>query len=270
MKLLNIFRCPICQKSFHETEKSLICENNHCFDFSKERYVNLLNIIKKKSKNPGDDKVMVEARQHFLNKGFFYELANQILILSRKYNSSDSIIVDAGCGPAYYLKFLSKEFKNLIGFDISKDAILKASKNCLNIDFSVASIFDMPLTNNSVDCILNIFAPKPEEEFKRILKENGKIIEVIPGKKHLIELKEILYGENLLENLDDKKLNFDLVMQEEVTYEKILSGEELKELFSMTPYFYTTKKEDIEKIDSISKLSITFDFIIKIWTNNNL
>ena len=63
------FCCPVCGKTLICKENSLVCENNHCFDKSKSGYVNLL--LSQGKKGHGDDKLMVQARQSFLDKGYY-------------------------------------------------------------------------------------------------------------------------------------------------------------------------------------------------------
>lgn len=42
-EIVDIFRCPICHRSMKVVDfKSLICSNNHTFDFAKQGYVNML------------------------------------------------------------------------------------------------------------------------------------------------------------------------------------------------------------------------------------
>jgi 23S rRNA (guanine745-N1)-methyltransferase len=182
-----------------------------------------------------------------------------------KYLSKESIILDAGCGPGYYSKMIYDKFPNIIGIDISKNAILCAAKLNNNVDYIVSSIFKTPLKDKTVDCVLNIFAPKPSTEFQRILKDDGIIVEVIPGKKHLFELKKELYEENAHENANNEKFEFSLKEEKEIKYQKILNQIEIQELLTMTPYFYKTKIEKIEKIKTLKEINMTFDFIIKIW-----
>ena len=106
-------------------------------------------------------------------------------------------ILDAGCGSGYYSEGL-ENFGNLYLTDISKIAVKKASVNKNAISF-VSSIFELPIKDKTIDYILNIFAPKPQNEFLRVLKTGGKIIEVVPGKNHLKELKSLFFNENMRE-----------------------------------------------------------------------
>ena len=261
---INILKCPICGANLINNGKSLLCENRHNFDIAKEGYVNLLPVGEKKSKNPGDGKEMVLARNNFLKLGFFNELREQIDKIIFKNFKDGSIILDAGCGTGYYSENLNLKY-NCLGIDISKDAIKLASKQNKFSSFVVASIFNLPVKDNSVDCILNIFAPKPNEEFKRVLKKSGKIIEIVPGKNHLIELKKVLYEQFKTRTSEYKQFNLKLLETKEIEYNKTLNKDELVFLLEMTPYYYTTKKEKLSKLNVLNEIDITFSFILKTW-----
>ena len=66
------------------------------------------------------------------------------------------------------------------------------SKNKIS-NYFVASAFRIPIASGETDCVTKIFAPDSPEEFSRILKPDGKLLEVIPGENHLLELKQKLY-----------------------------------------------------------------------------
>ena len=67
MKLL---ACPKCHQQLHLENKTLKCENNHCYDISKRGYINLLLNPDKATNNQGDSKASLVARKAYLNKVF--------------------------------------------------------------------------------------------------------------------------------------------------------------------------------------------------------
>lgn len=58
-----------------------------------------------------------------------------------------------------------------------------------NIYF-VADINNIPLSNNSIDIILNFLSPYNTLEVNRVLKDNGYIIKIVPGNDYLKELRK--------------------------------------------------------------------------------
>ena len=225
--------CPKCKERLSKINNTYKCINNHSYDISKEGYVNLL--ISKT--NAGDNDILIKARHNFLNNGYYEPLA---------------------------LK-LKDIVPNIIGCDISKDAIKLASKKNKDISFIVASNQFIPLANNSIDLILNIFAPYFDKEFNRLLN-NGYLIIVHTAEKHLWELKELIYEKPYLNKKEVFNLeNFTLIKEENIYYTINIPKEDLYSLFTMTPYYYKTKKEDISKIDLVESLSMTINFTISIF-----
>ena len=72
----NGFICPKCKAPLTVSGGSLRCPDGHCYDISSGGYVNLLLSNMMNSKLPGDNKLMVNARRAFLNKGFYRPLAD--------------------------------------------------------------------------------------------------------------------------------------------------------------------------------------------------
>ena len=52
------------------------CTQGHSFDIARQGYVNLLPVQNKRSRDPGDSKTMIVARQEFLVAGFYQPIAD--------------------------------------------------------------------------------------------------------------------------------------------------------------------------------------------------
>lgn len=110
------------------------------------------------------------------------------LFLKLEPKKNDKII-DMGCGTGELAKKLSDlDFKNITGYDISKNCILMARKHYKNIDFQIRDIEHTELKPNSIDflfyCgILHHFTDtgKVVKEAKRILKKKGKVFVFEPN-----------------------------------------------------------------------------------------
>jgi 23S rRNA (guanine745-N1)-methyltransferase len=275
-----ILKCPVCNLSLKKCEKQYVCLNNHSYDIASKGHINLLLANQKKTKDPGDSKEMMEGRRDFLNKGYYHtfsETLNEVIISN--LSGSNVNILDAGCGEGYFLSRLkeainSKETKytinkqfNFFGVDISKAAVTYAIKRDKNINFIVGSNFNLPIMPNTIDIIIRNFAPSDEAELKRVLKDNGKLVVVTPGIQHLYGLKEILY-ENARKH-EEKEITFEgfkLVEHTEVKYNvQVETGEDVKSLIAMTPYYWTFDKSMREKANDTSKLSTELDFNISVY-----
>lgn len=267
------FLCPVCRESLKINEKSLICRNNHNFDFAKSGYVNLLLSSAMNTKTPGDNKLMVKARREFLDKGYYDELAKKLCEAAEKYSKNDSKILDAGCGEGYYTEkvfasFFEKNKKvDIYGIDISKIALDYAAKRINNVRFAVASSFHLPFADKSIDILMTLFSPYCGEEFKRILPQKGKMIMVIPGEKHLWELKKAVYDKPYLNEVNEYNLaGFELLEKIPVSYNIYLPcQEDIANLFAMTPYFYKTGEDGKKRLYELGNLETEVSFEILIY-----
>lgn len=72
-----------------------------------------------------------------------------------KYVSATDKIVDFGCGYGRLVKELTdQKFKNVTGFDTSKELINRGQQNGINTIFHFNDIATLPVDNNSADCFL--------------------------------------------------------------------------------------------------------------------
>ena len=262
--------CPVCQKPLIRNEGSFHCEKKHSFDCAKSGYVNLLDNTKKKTKFPGDNKLMAAARRDFLNRGYYAPLSDLLNETAARLlaGKSSPAVLDAGCGEGYYTarlySFLSKKgfSPEIFGIDISKFTVDIAAKRCRDIQFAVASAFHLPVQDASFDLAVNFFAPYTGDETRRILKKNGLFLMAIPDEDHLWELKEAVYETPYKNEVKDyalKGFNF-LEAQNIRTTLDLPCSDDILNLFKMTPYYYKTSREDQQRLERLESLSVTAAF----------
>lgn len=258
--------CPKCKRRLERINNTCKCINNHSYDIAKEGYINLLL----NKTNAGDNSLMIKARNNFLKKGYYSKLAMKLTSLIDFLKINDPKIVDIACGEGYYSNYIANKYPNIIGIDISKEAIKLAAKQYKNINFIVASGKDIPIEDNSIDIILNIFSPHFTKEFLRILKPDKYLIKVTPNENHLLELKQILYDDVYL-NKEKEIIDNNLILfhQENLEYKINLDNEDILNLITMTPYFYKTKESKIESLIKINYLLLTINFNFSIYKKHS-
>ncbi|QIR14343.1 23S rRNA (guanine(745)-N(1))-methyltransferase [Shewanella aestuarii] len=277
--------CPICQQDLSLLQtKNWVCCNNHQFDKAKEGYVNLLPVQKKKSKDPGDNKEMMLARREFLNKGYYQALSDKVNSLALKHQPQAAMVLDIGCGEGYYSHRLvdalqahnqrnmihnASEYSTracqLYGLDISKTAIKYAAKRYPDMNFCVASVFEMPFADNFFDLAIRIYAPSKVEELQRVIKPDGILITVSPGPKHHFAIKQKIYAEPRLHSQESLILEgFDYIEHHQLEYMLELKNEaDINHLLNMTPYAW--KLSDLQKQQMAQAgFSCELDFKIEI------
>lgn len=259
------WQCPVCSEALTLTQRTWRCVNGHCFDCAKEGYVNLLLAQHKNSKAPGDNKDMVQARQGFLATHGYQPLALKIAELARKHLSSnctdslesdEPLLFDVGCSEGYYSAQIQNALKTsdinlqVAGLDIAKPAIQKAAKVHKQNHYCVASSYNIPLADNSVDIALQVFAPASSDEIQRVLKHKGMWFLIEPAPKHLQELKAFVY-KNVQHHEVSAELAQDFVLEEvvELSFECSLeSAEQRLNLLKMTPYYWRISPDNKEKL----------------------
>ena len=272
MAPLSLFRCPHCAAPLNREARSYTCPNGHCFDIAKEGYVHLLPANRKHSKSPGDDKGMVTARNQFLSRDYYAPLRDALCALALEHTGGQVSVLDSGCGEGYYtagiyaaLTGAGREVK-LAGIDLSKPSVRLAAKRVPQGEFAVASAYHLPVGDGSVDLLLNCFSPLALEEFRRVLRPGGAFLYVVPGAGHLWELKQVLYDSpypNKEENIPYEGFSYERVVPVETVMD--VAGEDLRDLFQMTPYYWKTPKAGAERLAALDGLRVRAEFRIHVF-----
>ena len=283
----NYLACPIDAKRLFLNERQLRCVNGHCFDLARQGYVNLLPVQHKRSKHPGDSKEMVAARRRFLNTGVYEPVADALSALLLR--AIDNIAVgdatppcclDAGCGEGYYLDYALKYLRakkdtsassldpDFIGLDISKEAIVAASKRNKDITWVVGTNRQPPIVAGSVDIIFCVFGFHSFQGFNKILPVRGKLLLVEPGPDHLQELRQVTYPQlhkTALNKLDDAfAMGFKQVGEQILRFNTPpLPNESIKDLLLMTPHFFRATQEGREAAGKLDGASLTVDLAFR-------
>src|SRR5699024_10366492 len=193
-----IFRCPICHRSMKVVDfKSLICSNNHTFDFAKQGYVNMLT----RPSNQHYDKNLFEARQKISMESNLYSSLHKKVseIIGKRLDEFHypTIIFDAVSGEGSHLQKIINECRDRaitgIGLDIAIEGIILASKHYPNPIWLVGDLANISLTDQSRHVVLNILSPANYMEFKRVLAPEGIIVKNVPRPNYLKELREGIF-----------------------------------------------------------------------------
>ncbi len=273
---MSIYRCPVCKNKLIKIDKSYVCMNKHSFDISKKGYVNLLLANQSHSLNPGDSKEMVEARTNFLKLDYYLFLKEKLVEIVNEYIIDNGNFCDLACGEGYYTNDIHSKIKlkncKSYGVDLSKYAIMEAGRkkrisNFDNLNYCIGNLMNLPYIDNSFDVLLNCFAPMFSDEFYRILKPKGIFIRVLPNKRHMYELKELIY-EKPRENSEKEEYIKGFKLLKSIEINRVVSidnYEDVLNLFKMTPLFYKSDLKVIENIKKIDTINLNFDFVINIY-----
>ena len=259
--------CPICGELLTKQDKSYRCVNNHSFDIARQGHVNLLPVQQKRSLNPGDTAQQVVSRRAFLDGGFYAPIRDALCALAKDHGCQGPIL-DIGCGEGYYSAGLAEALgAELLGLDISKEAVRYAAGRYKTATWICASAAHLPVKDQSVGLLTSLFALTMPEEFKRVLRQDGAYIQVLAAEDHLLGLKNIIYPElHHKEKFSTPEIpGFRLVESRSLRFTFTVEGEQVQNLLSMTPHVYRISKEGAENLRKTQTLTDTASCVLNLY-----
>lgn len=278
MSTLENLSCPMDATPLQRNGRVLSCEQGHTYDLAKTGYVNLLPVQNKRSKDPGDSKDMVVARQNFLNQQHYDPIIAAILSSWPEGDVTNGVrILDAGCGEGYYLAEMGKRLTHQgiqaerTGLDISKWAILAASKRDKTVSWIVGSNASLPVPDRRFDVVLCLFGFPVFSEFARSLSDDGCLLLVESGADHLIELRRLLYPSihEYKPTFAEGVPGFELITEQAHRFSFSLSSQAcIEDLLSMTPHIHKASYEGREAVKRLDSIHLTADVKLR-WYRKN-
>ncbi|MDI9243686.1 putative RNA methyltransferase [Marinobacter sp. CHS3-4] len=267
--------CPLDGEPLLLEGSSWRCSQGHSFDVARQGHVHLLPVQNKRSLQPGDSKEMVAARRHFLSTCLYQPIADAVnrAVLASKGDRQDTLsCLDAGCGEGYYLLSLGQAAADrelsMVGLDISKWAVLAAAKIMKDAQWVVGTNARLPILPESLDRVLCLFGFPVYEEFHRVIKTGGRLIQVDAGPNHLRELREIVYPTLKPAREPDQSVpeGFALESDDPLSFDITLDSQPLiQDLLAMTPHLYRASVEGRERAQTLESLAVTVDIRLRVF-----
>jgi 23S rRNA (guanine745-N1)-methyltransferase len=183
--------CPVrdCHLALKRDGHRLVCTRGHSFDAARSGYFNLLQPQDRRSKQPGDTVDAVAGRRRLHDLGVTQPLLDAIGDLAAV--KREDIVLDAGCGDGFYLGMLARKSGcDAHGVDISTAAVDAAAKRYPECEWIVANADRfVPYADRSFSLVLSITARMNSSEFRRVLRDDGRLLVAIPAPEDLIELR---------------------------------------------------------------------------------
>ncbi len=245
----------------------------HSFDVAKKNYVNLILANQGRHQDEGDSREMIESRKRFLSSGAYDCLRSSLVSLIKSFSlPKGAKFLDIACGEGYYTNKIHEACGfSSVGLDISKSAINAASssRNQLglhDIEYVIGNLDYLPILDDSLDVMLNCFAPINEAEFRRVSKVGGYYVRVLPDVYHLLQMKEVLYDDVRLNEPKEPVIEgFELINEIHVDDEMELDKQQVADCLTMTPYYYKSSKESKDRLYSLNRLKTRISFLIRVY-----
>ena len=259
--------CPICSEKLNLEGKQYVCPNKHSFDIARQGYVNLLPVQQKHSKNPGDTREQVLSRREFLEAGHYAPISQALIDTARELGISGQLL-DVGCGEGYYSSRLADALgAPLTGLDISKEAVRCAAAKYKQHQWLCATASHIPVEEGSVSLLTSLFALTLPEEFHRVLQPGGYYFQVLAAQDHLLGLKSIIYDKLTFKEKDTvpELPGFSLVRSIPIRFDFTMDGQQVQNLFSMTPHLFRIGKDGAQRVKETTHLTDTASCVLNVY-----
>lgn len=226
----------------------------------------------------GDTRDMVRARRRFLGRGHYDLLADRMRarVLDHVNGRAGAparpaAVAEAGCGDGFYIGAVADVLPHgseLFGFDVSKDALRLAARTHPRVTFAVNDVkHRLCLADSSLDALLDVFAPRNAAEFDRVLRPDGLLLIVIPGDRHLEQLRQRLplldiQPEKRQRTLEQLAPSFESDWEESLDYDVELVGAEVVDVVRMSPSAFHLDDEGLAAAERLGGLTVTLSFVV--------
>jgi 23S rRNA (guanine745-N1)-methyltransferase len=223
--------CPVrdCRLPLTRQERRLLCERNHSFDIARSGYINLLQPQDSRSRLPGDTAAAVAARRRLHDRGVTAPLQSGIAEFLAP--TPGDVVLDAGCGDGFYLGTLAQQIGfNAHGTDISIAAVDAAARRYPANEWIVANADRfIPYADRSFSIVMSITARMNESEFRRVLRDDGRLLVALPAPDDFIELRGA-GRDRVARTIETFAPAFELIKQSRVTTSADLDAESVQDV----------------------------------------
>nr|WP_255546241.1 MULTISPECIES: methyltransferase domain-containing protein [unclassified Nesterenkonia] len=139
------------------------------------------------------------ARERVQDAGVFAALSEELARIliqdlpqrGTAWAAESALLLDCGAGTGHYLHQLLEVIPSAhgIALDLSTAGLKRAARHPRTLALAWDLWQPLPLASDSVDLLLDVFAPRNVAEYARVLRPGGLAVVVTPGDSHLIELR---------------------------------------------------------------------------------
>jgi 23S rRNA (guanine745-N1)-methyltransferase len=255
-------RCTVrdCRAPLEPRERAYVCANGHAFDVARSGYVNLLQPQDRRSKTPGDTPEAVAARRRFLERGHAAPLVEAI-VRALPLRAGESLL-DAGCGVGVHTVAFREAYGVVAcGVDISIPAIELAARRypgCLWLVANADRV--LPFEDASLDAVTSITARLNPEEFRRVLRPDGRLLVAIPAPDDLLELREAILGDRVERDRVERTVAmfsplFTLAQHQRIRHRVRLDREAMTDVMSSSYRGLRTRER--ERLERVEPMEVT-------------
>ncbi|MFJ3384880.1 MULTISPECIES: putative RNA methyltransferase [unclassified Curtobacterium] len=274
--LLPVLACPVCREPLGRTGAGQAgCANGHRFDQAKQGHLTLLPA--KRRALTADTPEMVDARIRFLGRGHYAPVERALAAVVASAGAP-GVVLDVGSGPGTYLAHaldasgasgasVSSGAAGRLGvaLDLSAVAIRRAARVHVRAGAVVGDVTErLPVVDGAAAVVLDVFAPRNQREYARVLHEDGVLVVVTPRTGHLAELAEATISvdpEKERRLHDALTPSFAQTSSEDLTWTMDLSAEDVHDVVHMGPSHHHVAADTV-----FAPATVTAAVTVSTWT----
>lgn len=284
--LLPMLACPVCAEPLGRVDGGQVgCPNGHRFDEAKQGHLTLLPA--KRRALTADTPEMVDARLRFLGRGH-YAPVERVLAAIVADATAPGVVLDVGSGPGTYLAHAldaahvadgrpvaapdasapagGRPGPRLgVALDLSAVAIRRAARAHERAGAVVGDVTErLPVVDGAAAVLLDVFAPRNQTEYARVLHADGVLAVVTPRAGHLAELAEATISvdpEKERRLHDSLTPSFALRSSEDLTWTMELSAEDVHDVVHMGPSHHHVAADTV-----FEPATVTAAVTVSTWT----
>ncbi|MGX9462632.1 putative RNA methyltransferase [Shewanella sp. A14] len=267
--------CPVCSAPLnqHQASSGFYCDNKHHFDKHANGYWPLLSKTKGKGKAQVESRQQMRGRHFLLESGLFAPLIEQLravmLDLCASYGDTPLQHIDYQCADGYYLRQLVPALveANITcqhwGITDAENAIFAAAKSETPANLLLLALKKLPFASQSVDIVTVLDSALKGKECIRILKDDGRIVLLQPGIRHLWQIKQQVYPDLVEKTLQLNLPNdIEIDKQQQVIFSQSVTGEQALTLLDMSVFGWRANDQLKHQIKSTAISDLEFDWQI--------
>ncbi|RSX55221.1 rRNA (guanine-N1)-methyltransferase [Bifidobacterium dolichotidis] len=270
------FACPLCSEVLQfdaSNGHALVCSNHHCFDLAKQGYANLEPHAKTSEVY---SRANFEQRGRILEAGYYAHVLNAVARALQKTGHTAGAVLDAGCGEGYYARAIAQQFSDadVLAFDLSKQSVQLAAREDADcaVRWFVGNLMNLPIQNERISTLLNVFSPANYSEFNRVLEPDAVVVKVVPGSQHVHELRELAAGKGLVRQRDYSNEqvvdafaeHYSIVSRETVSQTFAMPADDVLAFAQMTPLLFHV---DLDELDLTQVHEVTVEAEVLVGRN---
>jgi len=262
--LLPVLACPVCAEPLARTAPGQAgCRNGHRYDEAKQGHLTLLPA--KRRALTADTPAMVDARLRFLGRGH-YAPVEQALTRAVGEATAPGVVLDVGSGPGTYLAHTldgagddtaaGPAGRLGVALDLSAVAVRRAARIHARVGAVVGDVTErLPVVDRAAAVVLDVFAPRNQHEYARVLHPAGVLVVVTPRAGHLAELAAATISvdpEKERRLRDSLTPAFTLRSSEDLTWTMALTAEDVHDVVHMGPSHHHVAPDTVFAPESVT------------------